>query len=153
MAESLSQGIPTLNLGNEINLYKCNEISFSNLRRQGFRCEESSRKPDQLVAHGGNILIGIEEKPNSNQIDEAVNDIKIKYLSALLQTKYFIARAGEITKVYYRTSENQIIEIGTTLRGREVLCFGPRVITGENTLIITEAVQQLPTNQIEYTHN
>lgn len=135
MAESLSQGIPFLELEENIRLYKCNDISFSNLKRYGFRCDESTRKPDQLVARGDSVIIGIEDKADSSQIDEAVNDIKEKYLPALPETKYFIARAGELTKVYHRISDIQIIEIGTTLRGIEVLCFGPRVITGDNPTI------------------
>jgi hypothetical protein len=76
MTESISQGIPSLGLGDQdIKLYKCNDISFTNLKREGFRCEASPNKPDQLVGQGDVILIGIEDKLNSNRTDEAIKDI------------------------------------------------------------------------------
>jgi type I restriction-modification system DNA methylase subunit len=133
MTESISQGIPFLDLGYQgIRLYKCNDISFTNLKRAGFGCEASPNKPDQLVVQGEAILIGIEDKSNSNQVEEAINGIKNKYLDALPNTRLFIARAGERTKIFYRFNNSQIVEVGTTRRGREVTCFGPKVITGEN---------------------
>lgn len=133
MTESISQGIPFLNLGQGgIRLYKCNDISFTNLKKAGFRCEASPNKPDQMVTQGEVILIGIEDKSNSNQVEEAIFGIKTKYLDALPDTRLFIARAGERTKIFYRLNNSQIVEVGTTRRGREVTCFGPKVITGEN---------------------
>lgn len=133
MSESISQGIPFLNLDEVgLKLYKCNDISFTNLQRYGFNCQRSLKKPDQLVTHEKNILIGIEDKSTSRELDIAIKQIKDNYLDVLPDTKYFIARAGERVKVFYRIAPNQIIEIGTTLKGKEVVCFGPRVITGEN---------------------
>ena len=133
MSESVSQGIPFLNLNTVgLKLYKCNDISFTNLKRDGFNCQKSSKKPDQLVAHQKNILIGIEDKPTARELKIAIQQIKDNYLDALPDTKYFIARAGDRIKVFYRLASNQIIEIGTTLKGKEVVCFGPKVITGEN---------------------
>jgi len=136
MSESITQGIPALDLGsNNLKLLKCNDISFSSLKRAGFNCLDSRKKPDQLVIVDGNIkniIIGIEDKLSSMQLDEAIRQIKDNYLSALPNTKYFIARAGERVEVFYRISQNKIIEIGTTKRGRQVQCFGPSIITGEN---------------------
>src|SRR3989337_3641446 len=107
MSESISQGIPFLELtASGLKLYKCNDISFTNLKRYGFNCLESNKKPDQIVVYGNSILIGIEEKIDSNDIEIAVNDIKSKYLQALPDTKYFIARAGERTKVFFRIATN-----------------------------------------------
>lgn len=133
MTESTSQGIPFLDLGVKgLRLYKCNDISFTNLARQGFRCNDSPKKPDQLVTFGEKVLIGIEDKSLSTQMDEAIRQIKDNYITALPETHYFIARAGERVKVFYRLKSSQLTEIGTTLRGREVTCFGVKVITGEN---------------------
>lgn len=133
MAESISQGIPSLDLNDKgLKLYKCNDISFSNLRKIGFTCLRSNKKPDQIVAYGGNILVGIEDKANPQDMEIAVLQIKERYLDALPGTEYFIARAGELTKCFNRTASNQIVEIGTTLKGKEVVCFGPKIITGEN---------------------
>jgi len=135
MSESLSQGLPSLQLDKSIKLFKSNDITFRNLNKAGFNCNKSEKKPDQFVASGKNILIGIEDKRSSDDLEKAVQQIKQNYLNALPETKYFIARAGERTKVYYRISSNKIVEIGTTLKGKEVLCFGPRVISGENETI------------------
>lgn len=133
MAESISQGIPAIDLNEKgLRLYKCNDISYSNLRKYGFNCLSSNKKPDQLVAYGHNILIGIEDKADPQDMEIAVSDIKEKYLEALPRTEYFIARAGELTRCLHRIASNQIVEIGTTLKGKEVVCFGPRIITGEN---------------------
>lgn len=138
MSESISQGIPFLELGSGgSRLYKCNDISFSSLKRYGFNCLSTSKKPDQIVAIGDRILVGIEDKADSKDSERAVSQIKSNYLEALPNTKYFIARAGERTRVFFRTATNKIIEIGTTLKGKEVTCFGPRVISREN-----ESVQQ-----------
>ena len=132
MTESITQGIPCIELGDSIKLYKCNDISFTNLKRHHFDCGTSPKKPDQLVVHDGKVLIGIEDKRDFSLMDDAINAIKNNYLPALPETKYFIARAGERIKIFFRISQNQIIEIGTTRRGREVYCFGPQVVTGEN---------------------
>jgi len=132
MTESVSQGIPYIDLNQKARLYKCNDISFTNLRNQGFSCRKSSKKPDQLVVSGERIIIGIEDKFSSKDIEIATKQIKDDYLEALPDTSYFIARAGERTRILYRLPNDKLIEIGTTLRGKEVSCFGPRVITGEN---------------------
>lgn len=132
MSESLSQGLPSIELDKGIKLFKSNDITFSNLQKVGFNCNKSNKKPDQFVANGKNVLIGIEDKFSSDDLDKAIKQLKENYLDALPQTKYFIARAGERTKIFYRLSSNQIVEIGTTLKGKEVLCFGPRIISGEN---------------------
>jgi type I restriction enzyme M protein len=134
MSESISQGIPFLELNEQgIKLYKCNDISFLSLKRDGFSVHGSRKKPDQLVAYGKNILIGIEDKADSKDLEIAITQIKDNYLSALPSTRYFIARAGERTRVFFRVpSTNNIIGIGTTLKGKEVHCFGPKVVTGEN---------------------
>ncbi len=134
MSESVSQGIPFLQLNPEgLKLYKCNDISFSNLRREGFSCLATSKKPDQVVANNKNIIIGIEDKSDPKDLEIAVKQIKDTYLDALPDVKFFVARAGERVKVYFRIASNQITEIGTTFKGKEVICFGPKVITGENT--------------------
>lgn len=133
MSESTSQGIPFLNLNNNgLQLLKCNDISFESLKREGFNCLSTKKKPDQLVIKGKSILIAIEDKVSSSQLEEAVLQIKQKYLDSLPNTNYFIARAGERVKVFFRNASNQIIEVGTTCKGKEVVCFGPKVITGEN---------------------
>ena len=133
MTESISQGIPFINLGEHgIKLIKCNDISFSNLKTTGLDCLQSSKKPDQLVVHGSNILIGIEDKADSKDIDSAIIQLKDNYLPALPNTNLFIARAGETVKVFFRISDTQLSEIGTSLKGRSALCFGPKIITGEN---------------------
>lgn len=133
MSESLSQGLPFLELNSKgLKLFKSNDISFTNLKRAGYNCNKSGRKPDQFVANGKHIIIGIEDKRSSDELDDAVIQLKKNYLDAMPETKYFIARAGERTKIFYRIASNQLIEIGTTFKGKEVLCFGPRVITGEN---------------------
>ncbi len=133
MSESLSQGLPFLELNQQgLKLYKANDIPFTNLKEAGFNCQKSAKKPDQFVAQGKNILIGIEDKASSSEIDIASNQLKTNYLDALPDTKYFIARAGERTKVYYRIASNKIIEIGTTSKGKEVICFAAKIITGEN---------------------
>ena len=126
MSESISQGIPFLELNESgLRLYKCNDISFSSLKRDGFNCQSSNKKPDQIVAFGSRILIGIEDKADSEDIQKAIDQVKSNYLKVLPNTKYFIVRAGERTKVFFRTVPEQITEIGTTLKGKEVLCFGP----------------------------
>jgi len=136
MTESISQGIPFLELTSKgLNLYKCNDISFANLHREGFSCLSTSKKPDQIVSMGKNIIIGIEDKSDPKDLDIATKQIKDNYLEALPDVKFFIARAGERVKVYFRLASNKITEIGTTLKGKEVICFGPRVITKENTEI------------------
>ena len=133
MTESISQGIPSIDLnGSGIRLYKSNDISFSNLKNIGFNCGISKKKPDQFVAYGSNILIGIEDKADAKDIESAVKGLKDNYLDALPNTNCFIARAGQLTKCFYKISSNQIAEIGTTLKGKEVICFGPKIITGEN---------------------
>jgi type I restriction enzyme M protein len=133
MSESLSQGLPFLDLNQQgLRLYKSNDISFANLKEAGYNCNKSPKKPDQFVAYGKNILIGIEDKKSSSEIEEAKKQLKTNYLDALPETKYFIARAGERTKVFFRIASNKLIEIGTTLKGKEVLCFAARIITGEN---------------------
>ena len=69
MTESLSQGIPNIELNNpNLKLYKCNDISFSNLKKDGFNCLKSNKKPDQFVAFNKKIIIGIEEKVSSNSL-------------------------------------------------------------------------------------
>ena len=46
MSESISQGIPFLELDEEgLKLYKCNDISFSHLKRYGFNCQDSVYLP------------------------------------------------------------------------------------------------------------
>lgn len=137
MSESISQGIPYLELDKEqnIRLYKCNDITFTSLKKEGFNCKSSKKKPDQLVASGlekKQVLIAIEDKLENNKIDDAVKQIKDNYLSALPNTRFFIARAGERVKVLYRLSDKLLIELNTLKRGHQVLCFGPKVITGEN---------------------
>lgn len=137
MSESLSQGIPSLQLNDKgIKLYKINDISFSGLRSH-FEVGRSKRKPDQLVGYGKRVLVGIEEKDDVRDMGTAIKQISDYYLEPLPQTRYFIARAGEHSKLLYRLTHSKLITIGSTLRGREVLCFGPRVITGENVDAIT----------------
>lgn len=136
MSESISQGIPFLQLNNDgIKLLKCNDISFQHLRHHGFVCQRTYKKPDQLVVINDQVLIGIEDKVDARDIESAIKQITDNYVPALNATKYFIARAGEVVKVFYRISETQIIEIGVTLKGREVQSFGPRIISGENSEI------------------
>lgn len=133
MSESVSQGIPSLKLNDRgVSLFKINDISFSNLRREGYNTIPSPKKPDQLVCDGKRILIGIEDKADSRDIDIAIKQIKDNYLPALPETYFFIGRAGDIVKVFYRYSPTQISEIGTTYKGKEITCFGSRVISGEN---------------------
>jgi len=136
MSESISQGIPSLKLFSDISLLKLNDITYSSLKKDGFSCISSQRKPDQLVVKGKKIIIAIEDKLSSADIDQATNDLEKKYLEALPETNYFIARAGDRTKVFFKISKNKIVEIGTTLKGKEVLCFGPKMITGENKEIL-----------------
>jgi len=135
MSESISQGIPCLDLNDNIKLYKSNDISFTNLKKDGFNCNNSNKKPDQFVAKGKNIIIAIEEKKSSHQLEEAINQLKDNYLDSLPSTDFFIARAGDRTKVFYRTLQNQISEIGTTFKGKEALCFARKVITGQNNAV------------------
>ena len=152
MSESISQGIPFLQLNPEgLKLYKCNDISFSNLKREGFSCLATSKKPDQLVANNKNIIIGIEDKSDPKDLEIAVKQIKDNYLDALPDVKFFIARAGERVKVYFRIASNQITEIGTTFKGKEVICFGPKVVTGQNTEVqnnLSKLSQQLLAEKI-----
>lgn len=133
MSESISQGIPFLNLSDiGLRLLKCNDISFTNLRREGFNCLSSAKKPDQLVCLGKRVIIGIEDKNDARDLETAITQIKDNYLDALPETNYFMVRAGDIVNVFFRNSSTQILEIGTTLKGKEVVCFGARVISGEN---------------------
>ena len=136
MSESISQGIPSLKLISDIYLLKLNDITYSSLKKDGFSCVSSQRKPDQIVVKGKKIIIAIEDKVSSTDIDQATSDLEKKYLDALPETNYFIARAGDRTKVFHRISKNKIAEIGTTFKGREVLCFGPKMISGENKEIL-----------------
>ncbi|WP_161555060.1 N-6 DNA methylase [Brevibacillus sp. VP] len=141
MSESLSQGLPSLVLDQtwNIKLYKCNDISFQDLKKEGFNCSNSKKKPDQLIAQGietKKVIIAIEDKVDDSQLEEAVNQIKENYLDALPETKFFIARAGSRIKVLYRLKGDMLIEINTLNKGFQVTCFGPRVITGENEAII-----------------
>ncbi|HDR8505478.1 TPA: N-6 DNA methylase [Bacillus cereus] len=137
MSESITQGIPFLLLDDtfSIKLVKCNDITFSALKREGYICNNSRKKPDQLVIYGEDkkqILIGIEEKLDDTDIDVAVQQIKDNYLDALPDTRYFIARAGRLVKVLYRTDGNLLVEINTLKKGFQAICFGTRVITNEN---------------------
>ncbi|MFW5804527.1 MAG: N-6 DNA methylase [bacterium] len=146
MSESISQGLPTKNLGNGIKLYKINDVSFTALKKDGFDCLKSNKKPDQLICKKQIILAGIEEKDDSSDLEIAVKQIKDNYLTALPNTNYFIARAGDRVKVFFRIGKNHITEIGTTLKGKEVFVFGPKVVTGENKNIIRKLklfVQQI----------
>ncbi len=136
MSESITQGIPNIKLNSELKLYKLNDISFTSLKKEGFDCLKSNKKPDQFIAKGLQILVGIEDKQNSIDIEKAIQQIKDNYLTALPNTNYFIARAGERTKVFFRLGKSQISEIGTTIKGKETLVFGPKVVTGENKEIL-----------------
>jgi len=136
MSESISQGLPNLNLNSDLKLYKINDVSFTAFKKEGFDCLKSAKKPDQLITKGSTILVGIEDKHDSKDLEKAVKQIKDNYLSALPNTNYFIARAGERTKTFFRIGKNQITEIGTTLKGKETIIFGPKVITGENSEIV-----------------
>lgn len=141
MSESITQGIPFLTLDETygIKLVKCNDISFSALKAEGYECKDSRKKPDQLVINGEEkkqVLIAIEDKLDDTDIEAAVQQLKDNYLDTLPETRYFIARAGRLTKVLYRTDGNLLIEINTLKEGFQSLCFGPRVITGDNTDVI-----------------
>lgn len=141
MSESITQGIPSLILDDtwSIKLYKCNDITFTALKTDGFVCENSRKKPDQLVVNGDEkkkVLIAIEDKLDDTDIQTAIQQIKDNYLEALPETRYFIARAGTLTKVLYRTDGNLLVEINTLRKGRQVTCFGPRVITNENAEVV-----------------
>ena len=59
MSESISQGIPNIILASGIKLYKINDISFTSLKKEGFNCLKSSKKPDQIIAKGEAILVAI----------------------------------------------------------------------------------------------
>ena len=131
--ESISQGIPSRDLANtDFRLYKSNDISFSQLKAEGFNCLASKRKPDQFVARRTEIVIAIEDKASAEQLAEAEGGLETKYLPALPNTRCFIARAGEAAHIYFREAKNRLEEIGTTKRGKEARCFGPKVVTGEN---------------------
>ncbi|AFV25000.1 Type I restriction-modification system methyltransferase subunit [Methanolobus psychrophilus R15] len=133
MSESTSQGIPFLELNESgLRLFKCNDISFTHLRREGFDCLSSRKKPDQIVAHNNQILIGIEDKDNASDMEKAINQIKDNYLSVLPNTNYFIARVGDQVKTFFRIGNDNITEIGTTYKGKEVSCFGKKVISKQN---------------------
>ncbi|MFA6411055.1 MAG: N-6 DNA methylase [Syntrophales bacterium] len=133
MTESITQGIPFLKLGKKnIRLYKCNDISFANLKKDGFDCQKSGKKPDQLVCYNKKVLIGIEDKQSSSDLPTALKQIRDNYLDALPDTRFFIVRAGDVVKVYYRITSAMITEISTSLKGKDVVCFGPKVVTGEN---------------------
>lgn len=136
MSESISQGIPNIILASGIKLYKINDISFTSLKKEGFNCLKSSKKPDQIIAKGEAILVAIEDKLDVNSMQEAIEQIKNNYLPSLPNTKYYIVRAGDNSKVFFRTGSNQIVEIGITLKGKEVTVFGPKIISGENKEIL-----------------
>ena len=136
MVESISQGLPSLSINKDgVKLYKLNDISFSNLKKAGFNCDKSSKEPDQIVAFNGQILIGIEDKYSSSQMKEAIQQLKNNYLPALKNTKYFIARAGDKVKIFYRTSEQDMTEIETLKKGKHIACFGTKLIEGNNNQI------------------
>ncbi|WP_172254930.1 N-6 DNA methylase [Saccharibacillus deserti] len=143
MAESISQGIPSLLVdeSKSIRLYKCNDISFHNLKIEGFSCLSSQKKPDQLITVGDvpkKILIGIEDKDRDSQMDSAIQQIKDNYISALPETRFFIARAGERVKTFFKTDGNLLIEINTLKNGFPVSIFGSRVVSGENISVIED---------------
>lgn len=144
MSESISQGIPFLELDSErkIRLYKCNDISFTSLKEDGFECNESNKKPDQIIAMGEKkkiVLIAIEDKDSKKQMQEAVQQIEDNYIHSLPQTHIFIARAGNEVKVLYRLTNKMLVEVQTLRRNKDVICFGPKMITGEN----KEAIENL----------
>lgn len=144
MSESVSQGIPFLELDetNHLKLYKCNDITFTALKRAGYNCLKSPKKPDQLVAIGNKekkVIIAIEDKDDSSKMGDAVQQIKDNYLDNLPDTNYFIARAGNQVKLLYRLNGKLLIEVNTLKMGRQVSCFGAKMITNEN----QEAIENL----------
>lgn len=141
MSESISQGIPQLRLSKDksLILYKCNDISFTNLKQSGFNCEKSNKKPDQLIAIGEkekHILVAIEDKLKDTQLDEAIEQLKENYLGNLPNTHFFIARAGNKVKVLYRDKASNLTEINTLYKGFPVDVFGKEIILGKNNEIM-----------------